>query len=160
MKSILVASLLLAGAAVVLADQKADLQKQYNGISAAVKKKDLKASMAYLTSDYVDIDIKGKKHSRKEFEALIKQQFQLPLKMSTFDIKVTKVTPKGADLVVENSSKLIFSITDPNTKKTHKLEQNSTSRDVWVKSKEKWLLKSSTTLTQKRTIDGKEIPNG
>jgi len=149
----------LISSALVLADQKSEIQARYNAMAAAVKKKDFDGSMAFLTKDYVDIDLKGKKHSRKEFEALIKQQFELPLKMTTFDIKVTKATVKGAEVIVDNSSKLVFTITDPKTKKTHKLEQVATARDVWIKPKDAWLLKSSATLTQKRTVDGKEIAN-
>jgi ketosteroid isomerase-like protein len=156
MKRILVAAILAVGIVAVQADAKEDLQKLYNSLAAAVKKKDAKACLGFLTADYKDIDIKGKAQTRKEFEKTIKDQFAQPVTVSKFEITVTKVMAKGADLEAENTAKMAVSIT-LSDKKVHKLEQTSTSRDTWTKVNGKWLLKTSKTLTQKKLLDGKEI---
>lgn len=157
MKLALSLALALIAVPAVQADPKSDFQKLYNDLAAAIKKKDLKGSMAFLAPDYVDTDVKGKKMTRKEFEKVVSDQFKAPFKVTTFDIKVTKVTSKGAEFIVENTGKLVLTIPNPQTKKDSKLEQNSTSKDVWVKSGAKWLLKSSVTTSQKRYFDGKEV---
>lgn len=158
MKSILALSLLIMGAPVVQADAKADLQKLYTGLAASVKKKDLKTCLSYLAADYTDVDQKGKKQNRKEFEGMVKAQFAAPITVKSFNIKVTKVTPKGADLIAENTATMVLTFQNPQTKKASTIEQTSTSKDTWVKSGAKWLLKSSTTTSQKRKLDGKALP--
>lgn len=146
-------------AVLVIADAKSDLQKRYDGLVAAVKKKDLKTCMSFVTADYVDVDVKGKKLKRAEFEQQIKAQFAQPVTVEAFTISVDKATAKGADVVAETTSKLTLSFMNPQTNKKSKVEQISTGRDVWTKSGGKWLLKQSTALKEKRTLDGKAFGN-
>lgn len=157
MKRIALVALIAVGAIAVQADAKSDLQKLYDNLATSVKKKDLKGCLAYLAPDYTDTNETGKKLNRKEFEAMVKQQFAAPITVKTFSIKVTKVTPKGSDLIAENTSKLSLTFANPQTKKNSTMEQTSSSRDTWVKSGGKWLMKSSTTVSTKRFLDGKEI---
>lgn len=147
----------LAVAAFVQADTKADLQKRYNELAVAVKKKDVTTCLGMLSADYTDVDPTGKKQTRKEFEKMVREQFKAPITVETFVIKVNKVTPKGSDFIAENSTKMTLTFMNPQTKKKSTVEQSSTAKDVWTKSGSRWLLKQSTTLTQKRTLDGKSI---
>lgn len=160
-RSILLACLLILGAASLLADATTDARKEiqdrYNRENGAAMKKDAEGLLAYTAPDYVHTDKKGNKMKLEQMRQMMPQLFAI-----TSDIKakttITKITVKGKQAKVAVSEHAEMMMTNPQTQKQGKVVADSSSQDVWMKTGKGWMKKSSKTLTERATFDGKPMP--
>lgn len=158
----LAAATLLLAAQVVHADATSDARKQiqgqYDKMLAALQKKDLDAFGAMCAPNCVFID---KQHPKgialKEWKALGKQALGF-MKTVKPTIQIHSFGLMGSSAVVDSTQTVTMTAVSPKDKSTHTFHSDQKVRDTWVKSGSAWLLKSSNTLSEKDTFDGKPAP--
>ncbi|WP_309718826.1 hypothetical protein [Armatimonas sp.] len=157
---LLTAAFLLA--APVVAQDTATVQKaiqaQYNKEAAAFMKKDISAGLSINTSGFATTDTKGKKTTLAEFKAALTQIISAAqsIKLSS---TVEKVTVKGETATVIVSDKSLFVLTNPQTKKSTKVEGASRNEDTWIKQAGVWKRQKNRALTSQSLMDGKPVGN-
>jgi hypothetical protein len=158
----LVTAVVLSCAAVRAADVPPDAQKAITadytaGCNAALNPTDanLDAAFAYLTPDYVDIDVKGKKTTRDQVVALGKQQMK-QLHTTTCDTtpESSVLNADGTITVVEDLH-LVGSLQAPDG--NHDLEVTAKSQDTWKQVNGTWMQSQSQQVHNLVKMDGNVV---
>lgn len=140
------------------ADQKVrkELAAVYAKIDAAVKAKDLKAVSAFLSDDYEGRS-EGKKKTKDETVAEMKQHFGMVKKFTVSKTKIDKITHVEGNEIVDYTMAIRGTVAGPNGK-DQTLEVNSKGRDWWIKRDDgKWICVAGEEISGEVKIDGKVI---
>lgn len=137
---------------------KSDVQALYNKLSAALKKKDIKAIEALTTPKVVNKTADGRTLTRDEWMKSLDEQLKTFTALNSAVFTVTGVKMTGGNVVADSSLHLAATIADPNGK-PHKLDVTNKEQDTWTKRNGKWLLLIQKDLPGGVTlIDGKPFP--
>jgi len=127
------------------------------GCTAAITPTDanLDAAFAYLAPDYVDTDVKGKRHTRDEVVSAGKQQMkQLHTSICDPTIESSTLNADGTVTVV-TSLHVTGTLTTPDG--DHNLEVTARSQDTWKQINGTWMQTSSTELRNLVKMDGNVV---
>jgi len=135
-------------------DARKAIQALYDSANAAITKRDATGAFAIYSPTFIAINNKGEKHTLAD----MRQRLQLLSDQSKTIVGTTKIqtlTLKGntANVRIIEHSKLIG--VDPATGTDSTLVMDSTSDDIWVLTKGRWLETKSKTLTTKDTLNGR-----
>lgn len=157
-----VALLIFAGSAI--ADDLADFKKFYAKMLPqtveSFKRRDLGHFERMATADFVYKDHQGKKQTRKQSLAGMKQMFAAAERIEP------KFSPKGYSFkngkaVVESTSQYKITLRPGQDKKVHVLEMGTAERETWIRSGGTWKLTMiEETKAPTMKIDGKALEQG
>ncbi len=137
------AALVLLTTAVLLAgcakpdNTQAEIQAQYDRYAEAYVENDVEAMLAILADDFILTDGQGVRHTRKEYEAELKERRESGQKASSYRVEIDSVVREG-DAASVITREISTSISEPTA--VHQY------RDVWVQVDGVWKLKSTTTV--------------
>ena len=161
LSSVLLAASALIPAGMAHADTpaqvKAQIQKLYDLDNAAASKGDFDKSLSHTSPDYVGTQPDGKKVTYADMKKMLPQIHAI-MKDLHAKSTVTKIVMKGKDAVATVSEHAEAMLANPQTKKNSKLVIDDTADDLWVKSAQGWMKKSSKMLKLRQTVDGKPVP--
>lgn len=135
--------LLACASTIAIADSKADIQSRYVAFNEAVKKNDAKAMQSWVNANCTpDFKYTSKDHQvfdLKQFSAGMLQQVKVTRKVIYSNVKLISWDEKTGVAVVATDYKgsVVFD------SKPLTLTDKSETKDVWIKSKGTWKLKSS-----------------
>ncbi len=158
----LATAVILTAAAARAADVPADADKAIAadyalGCTAAETPSDgnIDAAFAYLSPDYVDIDVKGKKSTRDEVVAIGKQQIkQLHTTACDATTESSELNADGTITVVEDLH-VLGTIQAPDG--SHSLEVTSKSQDTWKQVNGTWMQSQSQETRNLVKMDGNVV---
>ncbi len=158
--ALLTASALLLISAPALADAPTDaatkaITASYAASCAAVldpSDKNMDAMFGAMTSDYVNLDLKGKKLSKDEITAALKQQLKTFHGTNCDNTLATPTAPDTNTVVVVVTQKVSGDIQAPDGK--HEIDNLSKSEDTWKLVSGTWMLSQSKDLRELLKIDG------
>lgn len=158
----LAAAFVMTTIAVRAADAPPDAQKAITadyqlGCTAAINPTDsnLDAATAFLSSDFVDIDVKGKKTARDQVVALEKQQMkQLHTNVCDPTMESSVLNADGTVTVVEDLH-LTGSLQAPDG--NHDLEVTAKTQDTWKQVNGAWMQSQSQQLRNLVKMDGNVV---
>lgn len=156
LSALLAVSVALSSGSAARADDKSDINALYTKIEAAMKAKNVKGIMALGTPDFVTID-HGQKMDAKQSAAMMEQQFKMIKSFDSLKMKLSKIDIKGKNAVATTTYSFNGDITGPDGKQ-HKMADKGVTKDILVKTPKGWLFKSSETISQHPTMDGKPVP--
>lgn len=122
-------------------DAQKAIQAQYDKRSAAALKKDVDASLAINTPDFVSLDQKGQKRTMPQLKHQLTQAFAT-FKSYTLTTRITSCVVKGDTATVKTQDSVTI------ISKTQQ-EAEATSEDLWVKKNGQWLRTQNKLLTNK-----------
>lgn len=139
------------------ADARRAIQAVYAQMNAALARKDLAASFRHLTDDHVSIDEHGNRKSAEDLRRELQQLLPVVRSYQGRSV-IQKITVQGnrATVVVQESGRMV--VRDPSTDRQAIMAGNNTSRELWVKQKGRWMLKTSNLLKRTMTVNGKRLP--
>jgi len=166
----LIAALLViaASAAAAQSGESKKLQTIYSKLDALAMKKDIPGLRTLLhqvsTTDCVFIgvpDKSGKVQKKNRDETLQSLERVMPI-IDAVTLSASHIehlsAGKGFITVLVTSTTKMTTKKMPQDGKVHQIAEFSTSEDSWIKVGGNWKLKSSKTLTDKITNDGKSVP--
>lgn len=113
------------------------IQTNYDLITAAFVRRDIKGATALFTSDYLNVSPEGKKQPLAEFREHYNNlftRFKVKLTSNQATIVTMDSNVNGIDVAMEQKTEgTIFGF--------NKIVINQTSRDSWVKTPQGWRLK-------------------
>lgn len=153
---------LLAGGSAMAADVPADTQKALYDIytlncTAAMdpSDKNFDASAAYLSPDFVSIDLKGTQRKRDEVIAMGKQQLKM-FHATSCDNKFESIASSDpSTVVIVNTSKISGDVQAPDGK--HEFDATNKAQDTWKLVNGKWLETQSKDLRVLVKVDGNVV---
>lgn len=151
-------------AVVAAASQSAPTQQLtpiYAMLDALTVKKDMKGLTKMLTSittkDCVFITAQGKKQTVSDVTGSMTMQMGMIDKVVKSTSHIDKIANSGNSVVATVTSAYELLTKAGGDGKTHKIEGTSKSDDTWIKVGASWRLKSSKTLKEATTMDGKPV---
>jgi ketosteroid isomerase-like protein len=130
-----------------------EMRASYNRVIAAMKKKDVKGVMAEMTSDATMTEM-GRKMSRAEMEAMLKQQMPA-MDVQSATIKFSKLTAKGNTANAEYTETMKVKVPGPSGK-PGLMESVAKYRGAFKKVGGVWKMHSSELIgTPKMKMNGK-----
>lgn len=138
---------------VARADDKSDITALYKKLEKAIVAKDIKGVMATSTKDFSYTE-NGKTITGEAMSAQMQQQFTMMsgTPKAKFSIISIDVKGKSATVVSTDVTEMSMALQDG---KAHKIVASGKSKDLLVKTKDGWLMKTVTVLSNKMTLDGK-----
>lgn len=137
-------------------DAKRDIETAYAKMAAAAHVRDASAAGKFLDEEFIT-QVQGRWLSRAQFERFERESFKR-LKSVEASPQVKTITMQGGKAIVRCTESL--SATLPGAKgSSHRLQIVEDREDVWIQRKGKWRLKMSQTLSEKATLDKKNVPN-
>ena len=151
----LTASLLMV-CGIARADTPAQARKAIEGnyakIAAALGRRDVDATFAFETPDYVAVSKKGQKLTRDQAHQMMRQiTFAQAVKART---SVLAFSLSGNTATAKHRTHIDATIGNPQTNQTGKVTVDAVSSDTWVKTGGRWLLKRSQVLTSSQNMQG------
>jgi hypothetical protein len=127
---------------------------QYEALSKAFAKKDIKFLDSYLAKDYVAIRDNGAKMNRTQaingFKLLMGSSKDMKWKRN-----IKSLTQKGSQAILKVESNIVGKVLEAD-KSIHSIKIHSITRDTWTKYKNAWMINQSKTITQEMYVDGKK----
>jgi len=133
-----------------------ELETAYAGIVRAMRQKDFKAWMSYLTPDYSEKSTHGKISRRPQIEAGRKQSLATSQSLEArFDIAQVTLKANTAAVAVRYALTVVTKPAMDPQGKTHKIVAVAPMRQTWIKTARGWKLRLSETLKGGAvTVDG------
>ena len=156
--SALVLSLATARAADVPPDVAKTITTDYAlGCTAALDPSDanLTAAFSYLSPDYVDLDVKGKKHTRDETVTIGKQQMKQLHTTACEPAVVSETLNADGTITVVATVHVAGSIQAPDG--NHDLDVNAKAQDTWKQAGTAWQETQSQELHTVVKMDGNVV---
>ena len=137
------------------------IQAKYQSMADSIRHKDAKVMMSCLAPDFTNIDERGGKTTRSQFEKQMTDVISSIKRVDRISFDVEKIAVKGSEAIVDCRSRFLMQIVDNQGMfgpkgRQHQLEVDSLDKETWIKSGSTWLLKSSITgAGGKFLVDGK-----
>jgi ketosteroid isomerase-like protein len=126
----------------------------YGAFDAAVAKKDASGAVASDAPDYVGYDEKGKTEVKSKADDLAQAEQALPMTSKcTSKSVVTKIVYDKTGATVFETQDQTFTFSAGGQEHTGSV--HSTCKELWVESHGTWLRKTSWTISETSTTDGK-----
>lgn len=145
-------ALLVLAASAHAADPKTEIGKLYQAYVVAVKAKKFNAIEGMLTPNFT-VENQGQTFQRTQAIQMMKQALG-EAKIDELKSKITAFTLKGNAATVNTEETMKLQLKNAANGKLSKVVVISTSKDSWVKVKDKWLLQKSTAIANKTYVDG------
>jgi ketosteroid isomerase-like protein len=152
------AAALVLGVLPVRADDKSDITALYTKVAKAMKAKDINTILASGTPDFVSIE-HGTKMNAKQSKEMMEAQFKMMKSIDEVNMKPTKIDVKGTTANVMSTFSMKATMAGQDGK-AHKIVSSGSSKDIFVKTKKGWLMKSMESIDSKMMMDGKPMPMG
>ncbi|MCC6730953.1 MAG: DUF4440 domain-containing protein [Chthonomonadales bacterium] len=135
---------------------KARIQKRYDALNAAARKKDLKGLLAFYTPDYRATDTRGRTTSLATLRKQVAQMLGSTESLSgaTRVLRV-QAAGGGAVVVADGLSRIVYR--DPKSGRKTVLVARTTDRDTWVRVRGTWRIRATRSLKLRLTRDGKPV---
>src|SRR5688572_21148240 len=128
-----------------------EIERAYDRMAAGFLKKDPKPLIDVLAPGFTNAEPGGRSQSRKAFIDSMKGYMAMTKSVDRSEITIKKFTVKGEKAVADVRS--VMKMTADNSSGTFGkgskiavLEMDMVSRETWINSKNRWLLKHSVTL--------------
>lgn len=131
------------------------IQLRYNVMAKAVLDRDIPGLLGCVTADFVNIDPDGNKQNRKQYEAMMREQFSQKVTITSLTFKVLSVVAQSDGYHVKTTGVARAAGTNRQTKKKSVVEIIGNTDDIWIKTKSGWMMKRCKTTKQTMTVDGK-----
>jgi hypothetical protein len=115
----------------------------------------VKAIIALETDDFTLKTFHGKILNREEANAVLEQNLAFLKTVSKIDEDIIEIKVENGTATVMVAEKMTGTTIPDRQGKGHILEGATKSRDIWIKKDDKWMVKSSETLEEATTLDGK-----
>src|SRR4051794_26093990 len=132
------------------------LQPIYDKIADSIKNKDVSAAGGLVTTDYVEMDVFGQKHTRAQVQERLRKSLASTEAIDTLHAEVLRAVSRGDHVLALTRRKATATIDDPQ-KKPHKLEIESLTLDLWDKDGDSWKLARTDQLSLMMKLDGKAM---
>lgn len=134
----------------------ATIKTLYQRASKGYMNKNCKPILAICSDKLIVQNREGKKYNRKQFDEQLHKLFEMAYAIDKFDVKITNFAVTGNNAESIAQIRMVTSLMDPEGK-IHRVEQDTKSRDKWVKSGVKWLLVRSTEVSTTSKVDGEVL---
>ncbi len=152
------AALVMASPAQQSSSPRQLVEKQMARFVVAMEKRDIDGIKALMTPDFKATGLDGKSVDLNGFIQQAKMLFKATKYIKVADsIQTFKLEGGNAHVVSKNS--LYFTVEGQNGKPV-KYHNESTTDEIWVPANGTFKIKTDKALTEKRTVDGKPVPNG
>ncbi|MEP6756129.1 MAG: hypothetical protein ABJA67_11565 [Chthonomonadales bacterium] len=141
----------------VSADAKKAITNNYKEICMAIGKKDVRTAAMFMTTDYKDIS-KRRTIGLEAWKTELSKNL-VPVNSISMNVVVKSMKLSGKDIIVSADAILQADVI-PQQGAKHHLKSVSDAKDTWTFSGGKWKCKSSETLKETATMDGKLLPSG
>ena len=147
------------------ASVKRELIAGFNKRVAQYRAKDIRGFMTMYASDFKGMNPGGRPTSKKQIERDMGQAMKDTKSLDSASISIDKLTTKGLKANVESTMTLNIHVVDSVGElgvrgKIHTLTIVERARELWVKTKAGWQVKTSTPLPgDKMIVDGKSFPS-
>jgi len=138
------------------ASAKKAIQAIYAKAAAAAAKKDANGMTAHFAPDYESIALDGTITKGAAIKSNL-ERFLQGVKSITETTSITKLTLKGGTATVLYKGTANIVVVVPQTKKEGRLVIERTGETQWEKKGGAWLARRAKTLTNKQSLDGKEL---
>lgn len=135
------------------------LVAQYAAMNRGAKSKDLNMMLKPLAPELMVTLPGGKTVNRAQTVVMLKQELAVVSSVQQSTTRIDKLSVKGNTAVAMVAEQVVGTVATPDGK-THKLNDSTSSRDTWIRTSSGWLMKSSVTLSEHATLDGKPVPTG
>jgi hypothetical protein len=122
-------------------------QEEYNRVTAALRARSNLAVTAYLTPDFVSIDLSGRKENARQLLSRIESRPNAGVKATA----VLSVEATGKRMIVKRTS---VDVTD---RKGQALETQTFFTDTWIDTDGTWLLRRSKADRMDSYVDGRHV---
>lgn len=157
------AALAMSSGLVARADNSAvkrELAARYDEFTAAFKQKNVDKMMAITAPGFTMKMPRNQTADAARARVLLQQAITLVQSISKVNTRIDKLSVQGGQAIATVTQTMAAKMTGQD-QKPHAVTTTSVSRDTWVKSKKGWLMKSTESISEKSTVDGKFVgPQG
>ncbi len=154
--AILLAALSAGRCAAAESSLQSVLEGRYAAMKTAIDAKDRQALAAFLTPDFVSVDVSGKSQTAEEMLAQLVKSSRNPNRVS--ETTLLSVQLKG-DVATVSQRFHMTSTKVTSDGSRHPVELTTLSTDTWVRSGGSWLLRKTVTEELDSSVDGKARPH-
>ncbi len=163
-----IGALALALAVPAVADDAAAVKKElmanFNKATKQFKAKDIKGFMSMYTDDFKGKGMGGMPQTKASITKEMKEAMDTTKSLDKSELKISKLTVQGNTAQVESAMTLGMKVVDAKGEmgpkgKTHDMLMVENGKEIWVKTKSGWKVKSGEVLpSSKMLVDGKPPP--
>lgn len=132
-----------------------ELEAKYAKVVEAYKNKDIKAFMENKTPDFTARSLNGRVATRQQVENGVKQRMERIIRLNYLKIEIKQLTITGDEAVAITTQEFSRVVADGQGQERTVVSAGTTHRDRWVKTANRWMLKSVEELAQgKESVEG------
>jgi ketosteroid isomerase-like protein len=133
-----------------------ELQALHRCMDQGLKDKDLPASMASRSPDFVSEELDGTTSSREMTHVSFQRLIETGRSVPELDVHVDRVTLQGDAAIAAVTGRFAGRLADPENQE-HDAVRQWTARETWRQTADGWKLQRSVILSRETTVDGQPV---